>query len=261
MEKGMHGMNKYFIKEGCAYKNAANNKKIAVLFDYDCGEEEENCYTGEFLIFNSKYIIKAGGIESLCVDDALMQYPKALLPALGLIYDIYKDDTAKHLPRCFESYDLTQAMDAVTQNKTQRISDMKRFFQAAAFLMNIAENEMKLLAKEGLKNTGEGYEFNIRYINKMFVIGTKDIMLGLLSDIKKDRKKEIMAAKFYKCILDICLYICKDLREMNGIKKILLAGKMFDEDENLKTLQQELLRSGFEVENDNNLLYHSLCAE
>ncbi len=255
MEKGVTSMKTQFEEKSVFGDNAANHKKIAVIFDYDCNEEEEHCYTGEFLIYSPKYVIKAGGFESICMDDDLKEYPSSLVAALGLIYDIYKEETSKHLPRCFEGYDTTKAMQSLTGNKVHRKSDVKRFFQAVAFLMELDGAEMKEKARVELENITEGYEFNIRYTNRMFLTGTKDIMLGLLSDIKKDRKKEIMAAKFYRSIIDICLYICKDLRELHGIRKIMLSGKMFDEDENLQTLFSRLLRSGFEVEKGNHFTY------
>jgi hydrogenase maturation factor HypF (carbamoyltransferase family) len=248
LEKGVTFIKKQ-PKENLIYdKDAANHKKIAVIFDYDCSDEDEHCYTGEFLIISPKYIFKAGGFESIFMGNTPREYPPVLLAALGLIYDIYKEDTSKHLPRCFEGYDLTKAMQILAGNKAERKSDIKRFFQAAAFLMELDEDEMKEKAKEELENITEGYEFNVRYTNRLFLVGTKDIMLGLLSDIKKDRKKELAAARFYKSVVDICLYICKDLRELHGIRKILLSGKMFDEDENLCALIPQLVRSGFEVE-------------
>lgn len=56
-----------------------------------------------------------------------------------------------------------------------------------------------------------------------------------------------MSAKFYKSIIDISVFMCKDLREFHGISKVLLAGKMFYEDENLRIIENELKRNGFNV--------------
>lgn len=235
-----------FTNENLLKHALKNGKSIAVIFDYD-NNLENNIYSGEFLIFSSKYIIKAGGFESICIDDKQSLYPPALISALGLIYDIYKQDAKKQLPKHFNEYDIDIALDKINKNIVSRKSDIKSFFNAAAGLMDISDSEMKELASKHLKNIKNEYEFNIRYTNKMFVVGTKDIILGLLSDIKKGEKKEIMSAKFYKSIIDISVFMCKDLREFHGINKVLLAGKMFEEDENLRIIENELIRNRFNV--------------
>ena len=246
MEDGIHCPKLNFTNENLLKYALKNGKSIAVIFDYG-NNLENNCYCGEFLIYSSKYIIKAGGFESICIDDNQSLYPSALISALGLIYDIYKEDAKKQLPKHFYKYDIDSAFEKINKNTVNRKSDIKSFFNSAAFLMEISEKEMKELAAKHLKNTKNEYEFNIRYANKMFVVGTKDIILGLLSDIKKGEKKEVMAAKFYKSIIDISVFICKDLREFHGINKVLLAGEMFEEDENLRLIENELKRNGFNV--------------
>ncbi|NMC57136.1 MAG: hypothetical protein GYA50_07955 [Eubacteriaceae bacterium] len=247
MEDGIHCQIHNFTNENLLKHALKNGKSMAVIFDYD-NNLENNCYCGEFLIYSSKYIIKAGGIECICIDnDTQTLYPPTLISALGLIYDIYKEDVKKHMPNHFSKYDIDSALDKINKNNVNRKSDIKSFFKAAAFLIDISNNDMKEFAVKNLKNINNEYEFNIRYTNKMFVVGTKDIILGLLSDIKKEEKKEIMSAKFYKSIIDISVFICKDLREFHGISKVLLAGKMFEEDESLRTIENELKRNGFNV--------------
>lgn len=246
MEDGIGYPIHNFTNENLLKHALTNGKSIAVIFDYD-NNLENNCYCGEFLIYSSKYIIKSGGFESICIDDNQNQYPISLITALGLIYDIYKEDVKKHLPKHFYQYDIDSAIYKINKNTIRRKSDIKNFFNAAAFLMGILENEMKELSIKNLKNIKNEYEFNIRFTNKMFVVGTKDIILGLLTDIKKGENKEIMAAKFYKSIIDISVFICKDLREFHGISRVLLAGKMFEEDENLHLIESELKRNGFNV--------------
>lgn len=246
MNCGINFLNDSYLSQNFINESNPNSKKIAIIFDYD-KDNENNCYSGEFLICSSKYTIKAGGIESVCINDTQSIYPNALIPALGLVCDIYKEEADKHLPKHFNNYNTDSALEKINQNIINRKSDIKSFFRAAAFLMDLDENEMKQQAAQNLKKIKNEYEFNIRYTNKMFILGTKDIILGLLNDIKKDEKKEIMAAKFYKSIIDISVFICKDLREFYGIGKVLLAGKMFAEDENLRLIEDELKRSGFDV--------------
>lgn len=244
----MHCSEEIFIKENIIMQAIKNGKSIAVVFDYG-NEFENNVYSGEFLIYNSKYIIKAGGFESICVDYNQGLYPPMLISALGLVCDIYKEDAKKHLPMHFFQYDIESALGKINKNTINRKSDIKSFFNAAAFLMNISNVEMKELSIKNLKNINNEYEFNIRYTNKIFVVGTKDIILGILSDIKKGEKKEIMAAKFYRSIIDISVFICKDLRELYGISKVMLSGRMFEEDENFVQIENELRRNKFNVIN------------
>ncbi len=247
LKDGIHCPKLNFTNENLLKHALKNGKSIAVIFDYD-NNFENNIYSGEFLIYSSKYIIKAGGFECICIDnDTQTLYPPALISALGLICDIYKDDAKRHTPKHFYEYDIHSAFNKINGNIISRKSDIKSFFNAAAFLMNISNVEMKELALKHLKNINNEYEFNIRYTNKMFIVGIKDIILGLLADIKKDEKKEVMSAKFYKSIIDISVFMCKDLREFHGINKVLLAGKMFEEDENLRIIENELIRNRFNV--------------
>lgn len=246
MEDGIYCAKNDFTNENLLKHALKKGKSIAVIFDYD-NNFKNNIYSGEFLIYSSKYIIKAGGFESICVDDNQSSHQPELISALGLIYEIYKEDTKKHLPKHFNEYDIDSELNKINRNIVNRKSDIKSFFNAAAFLMNISEKEMKELTSKHLNNIKNEYEFNIRYTNKMFVVGTKDIILGLLSDIKKGESKEVMSSKFYKSIIDISVFICKDLREFHGINKVLLAGKMFEEDENLRVIEDDLIRNGFNV--------------
>jgi len=244
------------LPDNCKKVNLINKnsdeKKIAVIFDY---YENDNCCSDEFLIYNSKYIIKAGGVESIRRCDSCRNYPPAFFSALGLIYDIYKEETIKHLPKCFDNYDIVTALELIRKDQITGKGGIKDFFKSAAFLIGIDENEMRQIASKHIKDIKFEYEFNIRYLNKKFILGTKDIIYGLLYDIKKREKKEIIAAKFYKSIIDITLFICRDLREMYGTGKVYIAGKMFDEDDNLKLIECELIRSGFEMDNN----YEAVC--
>ncbi|MCX5711931.1 MAG: hypothetical protein NTY47_02525 [Candidatus Omnitrophica bacterium] len=139
-------------------------------------------------------------------------------------------------------------------------SSVGRLFDAAASLIlgkMYAEYEAQLpielerLALRRARDEGRGtilaYSFVIRKEREKYVIDPAGLFKGIISDLKKEIPKEVIAYKFHVSMAIMVKKVCVMLKKSTGINKIVLAGGVFQNKLLLELSQKLLKSSSFQV--------------
>lgn len=108
--------------------------------------------------------------------------------------------------------------------------------QAAIELENIIDGEIE-----------ECYPWSIEERDGRFHLQYKDIIEGVLKDVKKKVVASIISAKFHNSLAEAtCVLVCK-LRESECINSVVLSGGVFENEYLLKRVCKNLIKRGFQV--------------
>jgi hydrogenase maturation protein HypF len=108
--------------------------------------------------------------------------------------------------------------------------------QAAIELENIIEVEIE-----------ESYPWNIQEKGGVFHLQYKDIVEGVLKDLQRKEPAYEISAKFHNSLAEAtCALVCQ-LREREGLNKVVLSGGVFENQYLLKKVYKNLIKRDFEV--------------
>jgi len=202
---------------------------IGVSFDGTGLGTDGNIWGGEFLIVEKndfkrkahlKYEKMPGGdkVVSEPWRMALSILGKEAMPFLKSVKTKYKDIVFEMAKK-----DLNSPLT----------SSAGRLFDACAALLGIceyasyeAEGPIKLeaMCEKNIKDT---YSFPTSKVNGVYVIDTKPLLSGAAWDLKKGKKKSLIASKFHNSVATIIQKTVKRLSKDYGIKDIALSGGVF----------------------------------
>jgi hydrogenase maturation protein HypF len=204
-------------------------KVLGVSFDGTGFGSDGNFWGGEFLLVNRskfkrlaylKYRMMPGG------DKVVYEPWRMVLSILGgralpFLKKVRKKDQQ-----------LLLAMLAKRIN-SPLTSSAGRLFDAAAALLGLglyasyeAQGPIRL---EGIchRNISSGYRFATAEENGCSIVDTDGLFLGMLKDLKQNKDKGLIAAKFHNSIAKIIIDTAKNLAGSCGIKNVALSGGVF----------------------------------
>lgn len=132
-------------------------------------------------------------------------------------------------------------------------SSAGRIFDAASALTGVcthasyeAEGPIKL---ERLcdKNEAGRYKFKIKKSKGTYEIDVRPVFAGMLCDIKRKKKKNIIAARFHNSMAGIIIDTVKKLSRKTGIKTIALSGGVFQNNFLKEKISKALRGSKFRI--------------
>jgi hydrogenase maturation protein HypF len=132
-------------------------------------------------------------------------------------------------------------------------SSIGRLFDAIAALTGIRNNitydgqaaiELENVINEEIE---ECYPWNIEKRDGVFQLQYKDIIEGVLEDVKRNELIGIISAKFHNSLAEAtCALVCK-IAERESINKVMLSGGVFENQYLLKKVYKKLIQDGFKV--------------
>jgi len=136
---------------------------------------------------------------------------------------------------CFLSSSIGRLFDAIAALTGIR-NNINYDGQAAIELENVINDEIE-----------ECYPWNFEERDGMFHLQYKDIIEGVLKDVKRKELVAIISAKFHNSLAQAtCALVCK-LGEREAIKKVMLSGGVFENQYLLRKVYKNLIKSGFKV--------------
>lgn len=222
---------------------------IGVAFDGTGFGSDGNMWGGEFLLVDGAGFRRLGHLKYRMMPGG----DKVVWEPWRMVLSIMGEKGASFLPKV-KNRDKELILSMMSTNiNTPLSSSAGRFFDAAAALLGItvyasyeAEGPIKLEAMVD-KSVTESYEFKTVKENGCYIIDVKPVFEGLIRDLKREKEKNILAAKFHNSMVEIILATVKRLAKDTGIKDIVLSGGVF-QNKFLKTKATEkLISMGFKV--------------
>jgi hydrogenase maturation protein HypF len=132
-------------------------------------------------------------------------------------------------------------------------SSVGRLFDAVAALCGIRNNisydgqaaiELENAIDEEVE---ESYSWSIKDSDGIFQIQYKDIIEGVLEDVRKKELVSKISAKFHNALVEASgTLVCK-LREKENINKVVLSGGVFENQYLVQKVYKNLTKRGFQV--------------
>lgn len=221
---------------------------IGVAFDGTGYGDDNSIWGGEFFSatrgeytreYHLDYVKMPGG-------EAAVKEPWRM--AISYLYNTYGQLPDIEFVNTKEEYNIILSLIQNSYNSPQT-SSMGRFFDAVSSLIGIRDTityegqaavELEAIAD---KYTKEVYSFEI----EDRIIYTKSIVGEVVNDIKKGITKQIISGKFHNTLSDIVLEACKRIYKKKGLRKVVLAGGVFQNTTLLERCINQLTKHGFTV--------------
>jgi len=260
--KGARGIKFFGIQHhqahiaSCMFENNLADKIIGVAFDGTGFGSDGNLWGGEFFTGNLKSFERAAHLNYM----PLIGGQEAILEpwriAAALLHGIFKDkllnlkiDFVRGLDK--KKWPVLRAMLEKKINSPLS-SSAGRLFDAVSSLLGLvkakityeAEGPIKLenLAKNFKYSSLKGLYYNskIKEDNGARIVDTREIVSGIVSDLKNGAGLEKIAFKFHNSLAGIILSTAELIRKTTSIDRIVLSGGVF-QNKLLSSLTKALL--------------------
>ncbi|MBN1354347.1 MAG: carbamoyltransferase HypF [Candidatus Omnitrophica bacterium] len=230
-------------------EHSLKNPVIGICFDGTGFGADGKMWGGEFILADKTGFKRLAHFEYMKMPGVEKVIREPWRMALSLMgnsaFPLIKDITGKYkrviLSMCEKNIN------------TPLTSSVGRIFDAAAALLGIcsrasyeAEGPIKL-EQISASDVKEGYGFDTIRDKTGYVIRVKKIFLGMAGDLRKGKKKYLIAAKFHNSVVNAALLTVKRLSKDTGIKNVAVSGGVF-QNKIIKTRMIKKLNSaGFAV--------------
>jgi len=237
-----------------------NEKVIGIAFDGTGFGSDGNLWGGEFLIADYcefariahlQYIPLPGGEGA--IKEPWRVGAACLHAAFGESFLALDIEFVRKLNK--KTWNILKKMMDKGIN-TPLSSSMGRFFDGVSSLLCIRDRvnyegqaaielEMTLSGKQSGEN--QVYEYRLERDKEAYVIATREIVRGIVEDLKKALPVEVISLKFHRTIVALVVDMAKKIREETGLQKVALSGGVFQNMFLLGEVQGKLKEEGFTV--------------
>lgn len=232
----------------CMGENMISGPVIGIAFDGTGYGLDGRIWGGEFFVGDLKAQKRVAHLEYLPLPGGESSIKKPYRIAIAYIYKLLRK-TIKGL-----YYPETNLIKNMIDHNRNLIytSSMGRLFDCVSALLDITKEityeaeaaiNLEYTARKGVRTY---YPFTITGGAEM-IIRVEDILEGILKDLKKGIKKEIISAKFHNTIVRFSLEIVRKLSRIYHMKKVCLSGGVFQNRYLLQLMIKTLESEGFEV--------------
>ncbi len=132
-------------------------------------------------------------------------------------------------------------------------SSLGRLFDGVAAVLGLCSTisyegqaavELEMVADPKI---GGAYDFRVEEARGVEVIRLKPLWAGIIRDLNRGVPPAEIAGKFHNTLVEISLYLCQQIAQRKGIKRVALSGGVFQNRWLHKNLKNTLRDSGFEV--------------
>lgn len=236
----------------CMAEHSIYDAVIGVIFDGTGFGLDGAVWGGEFFIGNRESFKRAGHLEYVSIQGGEQAIKEPWRCAVSYLQAIGNDPSEIIQGLEVEKIEVVkQALDLGLNCFFS--SSIGRLFDAVAALIGVRNNitydgqaaiELENIIKEKVE---ESYSWNIEKRNGVFLIKYKDIIEGILKDIQRKELVSKISAKFHNSVSEAsCALVC-ELRETEGINKVVLSGGVFENQYLLRKVYESLVERGFQV--------------
>jgi len=230
---------------------------IGVAFDGTGYGTDGNIWGGEFMVVESAHFKRIAHFEYLGMPGGEIAVKQPWRMAFSLIYSYLGKNALKDLEflKLWQEKDKEVLIKMLKNNiNCPLTSSVGRLFDAVSSILGIchkvsheAEAAIKLekIATRSLE-TGY-YEFDILENDKIWVISHKNLVKGLLQDIKNDLPKEGIAKKFHSSLANLISKVVDRISRAYNLKDVVLSGGVFANKLLFNQTKEKLANSGYNL--------------
>jgi hydrogenase maturation protein HypF len=240
----------------CMAENGLNERVIGIAFDGTGLGIDGKIWGGEFLTADYagferwahlRYTPMPGG-------DAAIRHPYRM--ALSFLYGLLGKDVLHQNLDFFSRLDRKETEMIIQQTarkfNSPLTSSCGRLFDAVSSLIGIRDSinyegqaaiELEMAAEEGVSNT---YPWNLITEDDQRAVDTWEIIMGILGDLQNGISASTISSKFHQTVASFSLAICEEIRNKEGLNKVVLSGGVFQNRTLLKEILQRLREKRFE---------------
>jgi len=241
---------------GCMAENGLNEKVVGVVFDGLGLGTDGQIWGGEFFIADYlgferraclRYTPMPGG-------DAAVRHPYRM--ALSFLYAILGEkmlDMDLGLLNRIKRQNVKIIVEQIRKRFNAPLtSSCGRLFDAVSSLIGIRDSisyegqaaiELETAAEDG---TIDGYGWNFFREEGLMQVDTWDIVGQILEDLQKGTPVATISSRFHQTVADFTLGVCKEIRQKEGLNKVVLSGGVFQNRLLLKRILGGLRKNRFE---------------
>ncbi len=241
----------------CMVEHSLFDKVIAVVFDgTGFGEDNSIWGGGEFLIGDRTYFQRVGHLKKVKIQGGDKSIKEPWRCALSYLYSINYKDTS--IIKNTKEEKIQMIKKALYSNiNCYTSSSMGRFFDAVTSIIGVrnvisydsqAPIELENIINEHIYSY---YDYDINRIDNTFEIDYKNILLGIVKDLKENKNPSIISSRFHNTVINFTCDLVYKIRENYKLKynldKVILSGGVFQNNYLLKGIYQRLKDNGFNV--------------
>lgn len=240
----------------CMAEHNLKEDVIGIAFDGTGYGADGNIWGGEILIADRKGFTRFAHLDYVPMpgSDAAIKEPWRM--AVSYLINTYGDNAPDVLPFFFDRFKTTD-IGAIIMMMKKKInspltSSCGRLFDAVSSLIGIkdiitfegeAAIKLEMLADN---KCSEMYEFKIS--DKVHAaIDTRQIIKGIVEDIKLDVPTSIISARFHNTIAEITLSVAEKIRNMQGLEKVVFSGGVFQNSFLVKKIKEKFASADFKI--------------
>jgi hydrogenase maturation protein HypF len=237
----------------CMADNNISDDVIGIIWDGTGYGTDGTIWGGEFLTGGFRSFERAGTIRPLMLPGGDASVKDIYRLSYALLYDTFGE-----IPEMFlksEKDDLIISLMEKNINCPAATS-IGRLFDGVAALLNFKdrvsyEGQGAIILENSAEESDGKYIYEI-YKNKgMFVFDWRPMIKKIVTDIKSNEDKALIAAKFMNTLVDAAAEISNSIRGISGINNLVLSGGVL---QNMYLLEKMVIR----LRNDNfNVYYHN----
>ncbi|MFZ5995541.1 MAG: carbamoyltransferase HypF [Thermodesulfobacteriota bacterium] len=256
-------MTKYGIQHhhahivSCMAEHGLNEKVIGLAMDGTGYGTDGAIWGGEILIARRDSFERAGHLDYVPLPGGAAAIKEPWRMAVSYLYQTYGEDFLNLDIPFVKNHDakvLSLLMAAMKKKiNTPLTSSCGRLFDGVAALLCLRDKvayEGQAAVELEMSITGRGataYDYRIEKRDGKWVVDPRPIIEQIVTDIRKETKKGLIAHKFHHTLAGMFTDICIRLRSERGLTKVALSGGVFQNMTLLSTLTSLLRRNRFKV--------------
>jgi hydrogenase maturation protein HypF len=236
----------------CMAEHHLKGPVIGVIYDGTGLGTDEAIWGGEFFIGTKSKVNRVGHLKYVLLQGGDLVIKEPWRTALCYLY-AFGIDAGDLFPEISSDH-IHLVQKALKSNFCCHLSSsMGRFFDCIAAILKIRTHitydaqgaiELESLIEPFIKDS---YPFTFKESKNCFQIDYKEILNGLLEDLKNMLPLSYISAKFHNSICNLTVAsICK-LEKIYGLKDVVLSGGVFENRYLLENIYYQLKHKGFNV--------------
>lgn len=226
-------------------------KVLGIVYDGTGLGADGHIWGAEFLLADFKGFKRVGHLKYVPIPggDAAVKNP--FRTALGFIYPFYED--FREFAGKFDKKTVDVIRFQIQKGINSPLaSSMGRLFDAASSLIGLChtasyEGQAAMELEAVIRPDDGFYEYEISNDGPAFIIDAFKILKSMYNEFIKGTDRGIIAARFHNTVVKFTAELAVRLRDIYSINRIVLSGGCFQNRYLVEKLNDELLRSGFEV--------------
>ncbi len=239
----------------CMADNEIDGPVIGVAFDGTGYGTDGNVWGGEFLLADYHGFERGAHLEYVAMPGGAAAIRHAWRMALAHLMAA-GEPLSNELASVAAASDMERAV--VAQQIRQGVnspltSSVGRLFDAVASLIGLRHHasyeaqgamELEACAAEGEQGF---YRFEISDAARPLVVSAGPVIRAIAADLRAGIAPKIIAARFHDSVVRMIVEVCSLIRRSSGVKRVALAGGVFQNARVLAGALRALVAAGFEV--------------